>query len=117
MKIKAKIISSITALTLAGICLTALALSGSEETYSTPPDLEPPAASAEPVGNVPAEGFWVCEHDGYIAVYHNADRAAPLETTAIAVRSLRNADQDMLREGVFFEDYMDVVLFLEDFGP
>ena len=118
MNIKAKIISSITALALAGIFLTALALSGPEApVYSTPPDMEPPPAPAEPESAGPAEGFWVCEHDGYIAVYHNAERGTPLETTGIPLRSLRAGDQEMLREGVFFEDYMDVVLFLEDFGP
>ena len=117
MKIKAKIISSVTALTLAGIFLTALALSGPEApVYSTPPDIEPPV-SAEPERDDAPEGFWVCEYDGYIAVYHNTDRDIPLETTGVALRSLRAGDQEMLREGVFFEDYMDVVLFLEDFGP
>ena len=114
INIKAKIISSVTAVTLAGIFLTALALSDSETpAYSTPPDVAPPT-SAEPE---PVDGFWVCEADGYITVYHNAGRDTPVETTGIAVRSLRAADQDMLRAGVFFEDYMDVVRFLEDFGP
>ncbi|MDR0325979.1 MAG: hypothetical protein LBI19_07815 [Oscillospiraceae bacterium] len=114
---KAKIVSSITALTLAGIFLTALALSNPETpAYSTPPDLEPPV-SVEPEDKAPADGFWVCEVDGYVAVYHNTDRDMPIEMTGIAVRSLRSGDQNMLRDGVFFEDYWDVVMFLEDFGP
>jgi hypothetical protein len=122
MNIKMKIITSAAALALMGVFLTALALSAPDEAeapaYSTPPVLlDSPAPSVEPVANVPADGFWVTEFDGYAAVYHNTDRDTPLETTGIALRSLRTADQEMLREGVFFTDYMDVVLFLEDFGP
>ncbi|MDR0294262.1 MAG: hypothetical protein LBH95_08950 [Oscillospiraceae bacterium] len=114
---RARIISSVLALTLTGIFLTALALSGPETpVYSTPPDIEPPAVSAGTVLEIP-EGFWVCEFEGYIAVYHNADRGTPIETTDVALRSLRGGDQEMLRGGVFFENYMDVVRFLEDFGP
>jgi len=106
------------AVTLAGIFLTALALSGAEEepVYSTPPKMEPPEMSAEPIAQT-AEGFWVCEFDGELLLYHNADRSTPIETTSIDIRSLRSADQQMLRDGVFFENYIDVVMFLEDFGP
>jgi hypothetical protein len=118
--LKAKIISAIAAVVLAGAFLTALALSDSDTpAYSTPPGIEPP-----PIPSVTEEeyarfefGFWVSEFDGYAAVFHNADRGVPIETTLIALRSLRTADQDMLKTGVFFEDYMDVVMFLEDFGP
>ena len=121
MNIKLRIISSAAAVTLAGGFLTALALHSPDESapvYSTPQDLPPPPAviveeSTETVG----DGFWVGELDGYIAVWHNADRAVPLEATDIALRSLRVLDQEMLREGVVFSDYMDVVMFLEDFCP
>jgi hypothetical protein len=121
MRIKVRIISIVAAVTAAGGFLTALALSGSEEpVYSTPQDLTPPAPIAEEAAETVAgktDGFLVGELDGYIAVWHNTDRAVPLEATGIAVRSLRVMDQEMLQAGVFFDDYMDVVMFLEDFGP
>jgi hypothetical protein len=105
--------------TAAGGFLTALALSGLEEpVYSTPQSLAPPEpVIEETAGTVAADGFFVGELEGYIAVWHNTDRALPIEATGIAVRSLRAMDQEMLRTGVFFDDYMDVVMFLEDFGP
>ncbi|MCL2002876.1 MAG: hypothetical protein FWG72_02590 [Oscillospiraceae bacterium] len=119
--LKARIIAVIAALTLSGAVLTALALSVPDApAYSTPPVIElPPALPSEPEKPAvsPVNGFWICELDGYAAVFHNADRTVPVETTGIAIRSLRMADQVLLREGVFFEDYMDVVMFLEDFEP
>jgi len=120
MNIKLRIISSAAAVTLAGGFLTALALHSPEESapvYSTPQDLLPPPAVVEESRETVGDGFLVGELDGYIAVWHNADRAVPLEATGIALRSLRILDQEMLREGVVFSDYMDVVMFLEDFGP
>jgi hypothetical protein len=129
---KIKIISSIALVALTGVFLTALALSGSDETPSVLPGLSAPAPplpatpsappSAEPAPSSPAaaaetEGFWIRELDGYIAVYHNTKRDTPIEISETAVWSLRLADQEMLKEGVFFEDYMDVVVFLEDFAP
>jgi hypothetical protein len=119
--LKIRIISLSAALALSGAFLTALALSAPDApVYSTPPVLEPPPALPPEPTSTPAataNGFWVCDFDGYAAVFHNTDRVVPIETTGIPVRSLRMADQEMLREGVFFEDYMDVIMFLEDFGP
>jgi hypothetical protein len=116
--LKARIISTIAALALSGIFLTALALSAPDtQVYSTPPAIEPPLPSETEQSSAAASGFWVCEFDGYAAVFHYADRGTPIETTGIALRSLRLNDQEMFRAGVFFEDYMDVVMFLEDFGP
>jgi hypothetical protein len=111
---------------MAGGFLTALALYSPEPeperiAYSTPQDLTPPEPireeTAETGSAARAEGFLVGELDGYIAVWHNTDRAMPIEATGIAVRSLRVMDQEMLRAGVIFEDYMDVIMFLEDFCP
>ena len=115
-----RIIILLLAVVAASGFLTALAISGTDESvpsYSTPPELTPPAPSEDAVSAVKAEGFWVSEQDGYIAVWHNADRTEPIESTAVAVRTLRMIDQELLREGVFFGDYMDVVMFLEDFCP
>jgi hypothetical protein len=121
MSIKVRIISCAIAVTAAGGFLTALALYSPEEdtpVYSTPQDLAPPAPSVEEtIIETTAEGFLVGELDGYVAVWHNTDRAVPIEATGIAVRTLRALDQEMLRDGVFFGNYMDVVMFLEDFGP
>ena len=121
MNIKLRIISSAAAVAIAGGFLTALALSAPEESvtvYSTPPqDLAPPPPIVEEMTETINEGFLVGDLDGYVAVWHNTDRALPIEETAIPIRSLRVLDQEMLRDGVFFDDYMDVVMFLEDFGP
>jgi hypothetical protein len=118
--LKTKIISAITALTLSGLFVAALALSVPDTpVLSTPPNIEPPPPLPS-VSEAPAAtaiGFWVCGFDGYAAVFHNADRGTPIELTGIALHSLRMADQEMFSEGVFFEDYLDVVMFLEDFGP
>jgi hypothetical protein len=121
MNVKVKMISLIAAVCLAGVSLiTALALSGAEEeapVFSTPPAFEPPPPPSFEPAPQPPEGFWVCEIDGQVVVCHNASRTVPIEITNIDIRSLRRHDQDMLRAGVFFTDYMDVVVFLEDFGP
>lgn len=113
---KVKIISSVFAITLAGIFMTALALSQPDEpVYSTPPEITPPPSAA--MKAVDPEGFWVCAINDTVVVFHSTNRETPVETTTIALNTLRLNDQDMLRMGVFFEDYMDVVRFLEDFAP
>ncbi len=115
---KAKIITSVTAIALAGIFLTALAFSDSGPLPEAP---EPPV-EAEPLSEVfpsekPEEGFWVCAADGVITVYHNSDREDPVKTTTTAVHTLRAADQELLNNGVFFSNYLDAMSFLEDFAP
>jgi hypothetical protein len=118
MNIKLRIISSAVAVVTAGGFLTALALQPSDEpVYSTPQGIESPEPVAENSGETIREGFWVGEENGNIAVWHNSDRTVPLENTGIALRPLRALDQEMLRAGVYFENYMDVVMFLEDFCP
>ena len=118
INIKAKLAIMLLLITAAGACLTALAVStrSDEPVYSTPPaKITPPPSLVSP--EQPEHGFWVAEYNGYIAVYHNANREAPAETTDIELQALRYGDQNMLREGVFFDNYLDVVYFLEDFGP
>ena len=114
MNIKLRIISSAVAVVTAGGFLTALAL---QPEPGTPQGIESPEPIAEDSRETIREGFWVGEENGNIAVWHNSDRSVPLESTDIAIRSLRALDQEMLRTGVYFEDYMDVVMFLEDFCP
>jgi hypothetical protein len=117
--LKTRIITAIIALAMSGVSVTALALSssGTQEVFSTPPVIEPPSPSPYENPAYVDSGFWVCEFDGYAAVFHSADRSSPIEKTDIALRSLRMGDQELFRTGLFFEDYMDVVIFLEDFGP
>ena len=119
---KARIITSVMAVALTGIFLTALALSGSEPAAPQVP--EPPAEAealldADTADDTVAvdEGFWVCESDGVITVFHNTERNVPIKTTSTAVHTLRLADQEMLRSGVFFDNYLDAMSFLEDFAP
>lgn len=59
--------------------------------------------------------FILREYDGCVAVF-SADGGGPLTTTEIEVRSLREADRQLLGAGLPAADRDEVLTLLEDLG-
>lgn len=118
--------SLLTALGLtAGTMLMALALTPKPKPAETSTEA-PFRQTAAPMAETPAgqEGpgltapcYWIHEQDGMVAVFDADDRGVPLTVTGIAVHTLREADQRMIRGGVLIEGAENLSHFLESFSP
>ncbi len=75
-------------------------------------------AQAEPVLAETQEStsYWLREYNGHIAVFFSSGDETPAIETTIEVDSLRDIDQEMLKNGIEAATYEDVLKLLEDFG-
>ena len=61
-------------------------------------------------------GFILKEIMGYIGIYDRREMSFPIYVTDINTQSLRKADQNLLKKGLFAKDAGTIAMLLEDFG-
>lgn len=65
---------------------------------------------------VRADGFILKEYQGYIAIFAPGFDKTPATITGIEVKNLREADKELLKNGIHAETSEELMLLLEDFG-
>ena len=76
-------------------------------------DRQPDKTPAQAVG---LEVYHVGESGGYLTVYQGNRNGRVLYKTDIAIDTLRYADQEMIRGGVWIEGAEELANFIESFG-
>jgi hypothetical protein len=62
------------------------------------------------------EGFILKEYEGYIGIFSPGFEKIPITVTDIEVSTLREADKQLLRAGIFAASREEMMQLLEDFG-
>jgi len=106
---------------LSCLVVTALVVSGTAvrsfvttSRLNAPPPVPTPAV-AEQYTDYASAVYILKESDGYVAVF-SSNGTQPLQTTAIRVNGLRQADQALLKDGITAASQEELLSLLEDFG-
>lgn len=62
------------------------------------------------------EGFILKEYDGFIGIFSPGFEKIPITVTDIEVSTLREADKELLRAGIYAASREEMMQLLEDFG-